>query len=106
VAHIDHAIKICGEDHVGIGTDYGIIRLGDMTALRAHYADMVNQRRAHGISAPGEDPRFLPYADDLTGPDQFRTLAARLAERGYTQTRIEKLMGQNFLRFAQEIWGT
>jgi membrane dipeptidase len=103
--HIDHAIQVCGEDHVGIGTDHGVTPLGYMAAVRRHYADMVNARRRQGISAPGEDPDLLPFGTDLIGPDQFRTMAATLRKRGYSQTRIEKIMGGNFLRYAGAIWG-
>jgi membrane dipeptidase len=28
-----------------------------------------------------------------------------LAEKGYSSRRIDKILGQNFLRFAEEIWG-
>ena len=103
--HIDYAVKICGEDHVGIGTDHGVAPLGDMDQVRAHYADMVNARRKQGISAPGEDPNLLPFGTDLVGPDQFRTMEATLRRRGYSTGRLEKIMGGNFLRYAQSIWG-
>ena len=35
VAHIDHAVNVCGEDHVGIGTDGGTTAVDDMAAYRA-----------------------------------------------------------------------
>jgi membrane dipeptidase len=104
--HIDHAIQVCGEDHVGIGSDHGINDLGgDMAAVRAHYGKMVMDRRAQGISVAGEDPALLPYGTDLVGPNQFRVVAGRLKARGYSQARIDKIMGGNFLRYAGEIWG-
>jgi membrane dipeptidase len=42
---------------------------------------------------------------DLRGVNQFRELADRLQQRGYTSGRIEKILGRNFLRFANEVWG-
>ncbi len=42
---------------------------------------------------------------DLRGPAQFRELAGRLERRGYTTGRIEKILGRNFLSYAQQIWG-
>ncbi|WP_374598016.1 dipeptidase [Sphingosinicella sp.] len=104
VAHINHAIKVCGEDHVGIGTDHGLADLGDMATVRKTYAETVTERRAKGISAPGEDPALLPYATDLTGPQQFRVLSRKLLARGHTATQVEKVMGGNFLRFAKDVW--
>jgi membrane dipeptidase len=103
--HIEHAIKVCGEDHVGVGSDHGLTPLADMSAVRAYYAKIVNERRAQGISAPGEDPALLPYGTDLIGPAQFRVLADTLARRKHPARRIEKIMGRNFLDFAETIWG-
>jgi membrane dipeptidase len=106
IAHIEHAVRICGEDQVGIGTDHGLANLGDMATVRQNYAATVNDRRAKGISAPGEDPDLLPYAHDLTGPNQFRDLARKLLQRGFSTTKVEKIMGGNFLRYAEAVWGS
>lgn len=43
---------------------------------------------------------------DLRGVGQFRDLAGRLERRGYTTGRIEKILGRNFLAYAQQIWGS
>jgi membrane dipeptidase len=106
VAHIEHALKICGEDHVGIGTDYGVFPLNpDRAIQRAPWAKMVEERRKAGIAAPGEFPDILPYARGLTGPEQFQVLADRLAARGHPTRRIEKILGLNFVNYLQDIWG-
>jgi membrane dipeptidase len=105
VAHIDHAVKVCGEDHVGIGTDGGTTGIDDMSAYRAAMARQVADRRARGIGAPGENPDTLPLVVDLQGPSQFHRLADLLAKRGYKSARIDKILGLNFLAFAREIWG-
>ena len=105
VAHIDHAVNVCGEDHVGIGTDGGTTAIDDMDAFRAKMREEVAARRAAGIGAAGENPDTLPFVEELSGPDQFRRLIALLEERGYTQQRIEKIMGLNFIAYAGEIWG-
>ena len=36
VAHIEHAVNVCGEDHVGIGTDGGTTGIDDLAGYRAH----------------------------------------------------------------------
>jgi membrane dipeptidase len=105
VAHIDHAVNVCGEDHVGIGTDGGTTGIDDMAAFRAAMRAEVAERRAAGIGATGENPDTLPFVEELSGPDQFRRLIARLERRGYAAARIEKIMGLNFLNFAREVWG-
>jgi membrane dipeptidase len=105
VEHIDHAVNVCGEDHVGIGTDGSVTSIDDLEAYKAALAKEVAERRRAGISAAGERPDTLPFVIDLRGPGQFRDLEARLARRGYSSARIEKIMGQNFVRYAHAVWG-
>ncbi|MDX3885592.1 MAG: membrane dipeptidase [Sphingomonas sp.] len=104
VAHIDHAVNVCGEDHVGIGTDGGTTPIDDLKAYEADLAKEIAERRAAGISATGERPDTYPFVVDLRGPDQFRKLAGLLRQKGYSTARIEKILGLNFVRYAEEIW--
>ena len=105
VAHIDHAIDVCGEDHVGIGTDGTVSQIDDLQAYRAVLAREIEERRAAGISAAGESPDAYPFVVDLRGPGQFRELERLLAAKGYSEGRIDKILGLNFLRYARTIWG-
>jgi membrane dipeptidase len=105
VAHIEHALKVCGEDHVGIGTDGGTTAIDDMAAYNRALAKEHDDRVKAGISAPGERADTHPFVDDLQGPGQFRKLARLLAARGHKAARVEKILGGNFVRYAREIWG-
>ncbi len=105
VEHIDHAVNVCGEDHVGIGTDGDVTAIDDLAAYQSHLAQEVADRAKAGIGAKGERSDTWPFVVDLRGVDQFRKLAGLLEARGYTQARIDKIMGLNFLAFAREIWG-
>ncbi len=105
VAHIDHAVNVCGEDHVGIGTDGGTTGIDDMAGYRARTRAEIAERRAAGIGATGENPDTIPMVERLSGPNQFRDLIRLLRARGYTQRRIEKIMGLNFLNYARTVWG-
>lgn len=104
VAHIDHAVNICGEDHVGIGTDGSITQIDDLKAYEAAQIREYNDRKAAGIAAPGEGPGVVPFTVDLRGPEQFRKLYRLLAAKGYSPRRIDKILGLNFLRYAETIW--
>jgi membrane dipeptidase len=104
IAHLEHAIQVCGEDHVGIGTDGGTSTI-DLGAAKIERARLYAQRRAAGIATPGESPNILNFIPELTGPDQFRSLASLLALRGHSTARIEKILGINFLRYARDAWG-
>jgi membrane dipeptidase len=106
VAHIDHAINVCGEDVVGIGTDGSVTTIDDLETYKDVLAKEIERRRKAGVSAPGERPDTLPFAIDLRGVNQFYSLADRLQERGYSTGRVEKILGQNFLRYARDVWGS
>ena len=105
VRHIEHAINICGEDHVGIGTDGGITQIDDVELYRKNHRKQYEQRVKLGIASTGEKPNNMPFIEDLRGPGQFRKLADLLSARGHNTSRIEKILGSNNLRLMQEIWG-
>lgn len=105
VDHILHAVKVAGEDHVGIGTDGGVTSYDDMTAYMEELRKENANRVAKGIAAPGESATTTPFIMDLRGPGQFQKLADLLVARGMPMRQVEKILGANFMRFAKEIWG-
>lgn len=105
VAHIEHAVNVCGEDHVGIGTDGPVTAIDDLESYKIRLAQEVEMRRAAGIGATGERADTFPFVVDLRGVNQFYELAERLERRGHSTERIEKILGRNFLRYAGEVWG-
>ncbi|MFF7474143.1 membrane dipeptidase [Streptomyces sp. NPDC008092] len=104
VDHIVHAVDVCGEDHVGIGTDGSVTAVDDLDAYRAALAEHVAARRAAGVGAAGERADTYPFVVDLRGVDQFRDLIRLLEKRGYRSERIEKILGRNFLDYADRVW--
>ncbi|MCY4399308.1 MAG: membrane dipeptidase [Gemmatimonadetes bacterium] len=105
VRHVEHAVQVCGEEHVGIGTDGGTTAVDDMEAAYEAARRDVEARRAAGIGAAGERPGVVPFIPDLQGPDQFRRLADMLAARGHGSERVERILGLNALRVMREVWG-
>ncbi len=105
VRHIEHAVNVCGEDHVGIGTDGTVTPIDDMEKYRGWIARQIADRARTGLGSKGEKADTYPFVIDLRGVDQFRKLAALLKARGHSQARIEKILGLNFLRYAKEVWG-
>lgn len=103
--HLEHALKVCGEDHVGIGSDLSITPLPQTAEYRAMHRQAVETRRARGISAPGEDPEVLAYVEDLNTPRRLERIADLLSSRGHPDARIEKIIGGNWLRLFGEVWG-
>jgi membrane dipeptidase len=104
VQHIEHAINVCGEDHLGIGTDGDATSIDDMEKYRAAIRGEVRQRQSAGVSASGEANDVVPLIPDLMGPAQFQRLADLLHARGHSDMRIEKILGRNFLRLFRDVW--
>ncbi len=98
--HLEHALKICGEDHVGIGSDVNFFPVGesDLEEMKK----VAEKRKADGIGAPGEDrPTYIP---DLNTPRKMELIADALLKRGYKSGVVEKVIGLNFKRVFGEIW--
>jgi membrane dipeptidase len=104
VEHIDHAVNVCGEDHVGIGTDGSVTSIDDLDTYRATLAEHVALRHAAGVSAAGERADTLPFVIDLRGVNQFYELIRLLELRGHSQSRIEKILGTNCADYATRVW--
>ncbi|SEG26344.1 membrane dipeptidase [Actinacidiphila yanglinensis] len=105
VEHLVHAVNVCGEDAVGIGTDGPVTAIDDLDVYRSALAEHVAERRRAGVGAAGERADTFPFVVDLRGVDQFRTLIRLLERRGWSEERIARVMGGNFVRYAERIWG-
>ncbi len=105
IRHIEHAVGVCGEDHVGLGTDGEISAAPVDDAFRAALKAQIAERIKAGISAPGESPDVLNLIPEYNSPRRFQLLADDLARRGWSTGRIEKLIGGNFNRLFAEVWG-
>jgi membrane dipeptidase len=98
--HLEHALKICGEDHVGVGTDVPFFRVDDNDLEEMKKA--TEKRKTDGIAAPGEDrPTYIP---DLNTPRKMELIADSLLKRGHNSGVVEKILGNNFKRVFGEIW--
>ena len=105
LAHIEHLSKVAGEDHVGIGSDNGVLPLELTPESKKKLDEWQAQRIKLGIAAPGEAIGVYPWVADYNSVDRYRRLAADLQKRGWSEARLEKLMGGNFLRVYREAWG-
>jgi membrane dipeptidase len=105
IQHIEHVANVAGEDHVGIGTDNGVLPTILDAKGKAEFDNLQRERIAKGIAAPGEAVGVYPFLPDYNSIDRYRRLAADLSRRGWSQARLEKLMGGNFLRVYRDAWG-
>jgi len=104
IRHLEHAVNVCGEDHVGLGTDGTISGVELNQAYADYIRKSVEDRIKSGISAPGEAPDVFTVIPEYNGPRRFRVLADDLARRGWTSGSIDKVLGQNFARLFTEVW--
>ena len=99
MAHMTHALKICGEDHVGIGSDSD---LGPWTMSAADFKKMEDHRHAIGVAAPEEDRPM--YVAGMDTPRRSEIVADALLKRGYPARVAEKVLGANFIGALTRIW--
>ena len=105
VRHIEHAINVCGEDHVGIGSDLSITpHVVDAEYMRIHRT-FVEGRIKAGVAAPGEDPEVPMFVTDLNTPRRMEQIADKLLAGGHKEARVEKIIGQNLVRLMRDTWG-
>jgi membrane dipeptidase len=105
LAHVEHVARIAGEDHIGIGTDNGVLPTILDAETKAKMDRWQKQRIDAGIASPGEAIGVYPLLEDYNSVDRYRRFVRDLEKRGWTQSRLEKLMGGNFLRVYREAWG-
>ena len=102
--HIDYAVNLCGEDHVSIGSDQGVVPVNDGPEYREAVRRDVEKRIAAGISAPGETPNRPPFIAELNSEKRMELIAWHLSKRGYKDNKIEKIIGLNLLNLYKEVW--
>ncbi|HEX6164563.1 MAG TPA: membrane dipeptidase [Vicinamibacterales bacterium] len=99
---IDHAVKICGIDHVGIGSDLSTTPIEETPEYQREAKAFVDSREKRGIAAPDERrPLFIP---ELNHPRRIEGVVRGLRQRKYSTDAIEKIIGGNFHRVLKEIW--
>jgi len=100
--HVEHAIRVCGEDHVGIGTDGSIVPVVADASYHEWLRATAEERQRDGYGAPREDEVwFIP---ELNGPRKLEKVADALLERGHSERRVEKIIGANFVRLFDDVW--
>ena len=102
MAHIMHAIKVCGEEHVGIGSDTPLPGFDTSAESLAQWDEINQMRKDTGVAAPGEGPP--PYVVGLNGPHKMLAIATELTKRGVKPSAVDKIVGQNFARVFAEAW--
>jgi membrane dipeptidase len=101
--HLRHALDVCGEDHVGIGSDQSITPVVETPEYLKAWKEGSDVRKNLGFLAPDEDGRF-PYMPEINTARRMEVIAGEMAKMGYHERAIEKVLGANFNRVLGEIW--
>jgi membrane dipeptidase len=104
IRHLEHAVNVCGEDHVGLGTDGPLSGTELNEAFAKFQRKFFEDRAKAGIAAPGEAADVFNLIPEYNEPRRFKTLSDDLARRGWTSGRIEKILGRNFSRLFADVW--
>jgi membrane dipeptidase len=105
IRHMSHALNVCGEDHVAIGTDSVLFKTQINDKALAHQKKVYEQRVTAGIAAPCEGPDVFNIVWDWDSDMRFKLLADGLARAGWNAAQIEKVIGGNLMRLYAETWG-
>lgn len=102
LAHMFHALDVCGEDHVGIGSDAILTPFDTSPDAMKDWDASIAARKAAGVAAPGEGRP--PFVTGLNRPDRAEVIARALLDRGQPVRVVEKILGTNFQRVFAETW--
>ena len=121
VDHVEHLVNVMGIDHVGIGSDK--CGPGPGTETMFEFPPEMGPFSTSHLFDENADPRAKPSGFDWLGfrpehrlsdlhrmpdfdqPTDWPNITVKLAERGFTEDELRKLLGLNFLRVFREVVG-
>jgi membrane dipeptidase len=95
IRHITHVAELVGVDHVGIGLDF------DETNTPEKYAADKARHPELDFGFGWDDKRIY----DLTDAGEELNVTRALVSAGFDDDEIAKILGGNFLRVFQQVWG-
>ncbi len=95
--HIDYAVKLIGEDHVGIGTDWPMPQTTWMALTFKKFL-------ATKLGFSDGDGPSIETVKGLDSYGDFKNFAYGLVSRGYSDEAISKILGGNWVRVFKEVF--
>jgi membrane dipeptidase len=102
LAHVRHALDVCGEDHVAIGSDAMLLPFDTSPESMQEWDKDIAERKASGVAAPEEGRPA--YVEGLNRADRTTRIASALLERGIRERVVEKILGANLRRVLAATW--
>ena len=97
--HVDYISQRVGWQHVGIGTDWPM-------SLPKFCLRLLVEQIAPTIGFRPQDR--IPMFDTVIGFEDYRAainITRGLVARGYTDEQIKGILGENWLRVIEQVWG-
>ena len=104
IRHIEHMIDVCGEDHVGIGTDSSVMAVERTPEFEKDNREWIKGAKEDGIFDANRPDELYTFIPDLNMNNRFEVLATMLSARQHSDARIAKILGGNFRRVFAEVW--
>jgi len=93
----EYMINVCGEGNIGIGTDF------TQDQDEAFFDWLRHDKGYARRMVPSRGT--APLISGLENLAQYPNLTQAMERRGWSETRIRGVLGENWLRFLGEIWG-
>ena len=96
VEAMEHVISVAGEDHVAFGTDF-------TQGYGQDFFDWITNDKGDARSLIKFS--LMPNPKGVETIGQLPNLTAAMERAGWSEGRIRKIMGENWLSFLAEVWG-
>lgn len=97
--HIEHAVDVAGAEHVGLSTDFPVRGIASWATRENWYEPRLR------IYPPSYDVRWPAWIPELDAPERFLNVARVLSGRGWSERRLEALLGGNWMRLFRDVFG-
>ncbi len=96
---VEHIIGVAGEEHVGVGTDFS-------EGHGSEFLEWIMRDKGRGRLVISEtlDQVSLALPPGLERLSDWPNLTSAMERRGWPEQRITRVLGQNWLRFFEEVW--
>jgi membrane dipeptidase len=98
---VEHVVRVCGEEAVGIGSDF-------VQGRSREFLMWLNRDKGRGRLVAGTDTvehlTNIRMPADLEGIADFGNLRIGMERRGWSQERIDRVLGDNWMRVFGEVW--
>ncbi|EPX85227.1 membrane dipeptidase [Salipiger mucosus] len=97
---MEYTLDLVGEDHVAIGTDFNHNR-----PRPGPWLLWANRDKGTGRTLTEFGSAKISKPEGIRRNDEFPNLTAEMQRRGWSDARITKILGGNWLRLFGQVWG-